>query len=167
MRRTTTSSSVRAGLLLAVAVLGAAACGTRPYQPPPPEVQDAVRTALTGTWEGTIDLSGDQRPVTITFTAAGGAQVTVGGPPSPALPDPTGSGGWSAVGPGRFTFHVSSPTAPGTAVGATRVDLSQNGTLDAAGRSFTSTGQGTAVAGSQTVGSEPVRITAAKVAPAP
>jgi hypothetical protein len=167
MRRTTTSSSVRAGLVLAVAVVGAAGCGTRPYQPPPPEVQQAVKAALTGTWQGTIDLAGDERPVTLTFTAGGGAQVTVGGPPSAALPNPTGSGGWNVTGPGRFAVHVSAPTPAGTAVGVTRVDLSQDGTLDATGRSFTSTGQGTAVAGSQTVGSEPVRITATKVAPAP
>jgi hypothetical protein len=167
MRRTTTSSSVRAGLLLGVVALGAAGCGTRPYHPPPAEVQQAVTAALTGTWQGTIDLAGDERPVTITFTATGTVQVVVAGPPSSALPDPTGSGGWTVRGPGRFSFAVSAPTAPGTALGVTRVRLQQEGTLDAGNRSFRSTGQGLAEAAGATVGSEAVTINATKAAPAP
>jgi hypothetical protein len=167
MRRTTTSSSVRAGLLLAIAVLGAAGCGTRPYQPPPPEVQQAVKAALSGTWQGTIDLAGDERPVTLTFTATQDVQVTVGGPPSAALPDPSGRGGWSVKGPRSFSFSVSSPTAPGTALGVTSVELSQDGTLDDGGQGFHAKGQGLAKAGTTTVGMEPVTITATKVAPAP
>jgi hypothetical protein len=167
MRRTTTSSSVRAGLVLAIAVFGAAGCGTRPYQPPPPEVQEAVKAALTGTWQGTIDLGGDQRPVTLAFTAGGGATVTVAGPPSAALPNPTGSGGWSVRGVRSFSFRVSSPTAPGTATGVTSVELSQDGTLDDAGQRLDAKGQGVARAGTTTVGLEAVTITATKVAPAP
>jgi len=89
---------------VSLAVVAAAVCSPSPAAATPAGLAGARCGATpVGTWDGTVQTSGDTHQSTFSFAANGKADIAFGGPGEVSG---SGVGTWRATGPGHFAFRI-------------------------------------------------------------